>query len=564
MEIEAQVPYGLRPGDTFDVQTPYGLVPVQAPPGSLPGQKICFAMPYAPGGGASRQQPVLLGRVVGAGPPREPRPVGSDGNQAYRVDPKSAQLESLPLLQGIPVQRAEGKMEEIHKGGLLAFERPAFPNRRQFQDAFWIIPFVSVVIAVSAAAVYFSHEVTQKYAKYEDGHNLPAIAGMVAAGAVGGAASLVASLLYAWMAKCAPACVVWTSLLFSPLLLIIGGVVLTVLSFPIPGLVLFLVGALSLTCVFCCYRPFIPFMIQLVKTVASVMSAHPMMVFVSCFGSVVGLAWSLVCGLAFTGAYLHYQNDLANASKGEQYVLYFAAVMIFIWGAQVASNICHVTYCGVFGRWYHQAEESSALRRSLTVALTTSFGSICFGSLLVAAVRAMEMVIRQARLDAQEDGNTCCCVILLVLQCAVACIGDILEYFSEWAYVQCAVRDVSFIDAARITYSFMTCSNLELILQDLLVNSVVSLGALLCGAVGCAAGAGAGFAIGAGAGHVIAGAVIGLWAGLVSGSAAAAIISSGTKSILVLWAEDPEPLLRNFPEIHEEFESRILTKLAQF
>jgi len=305
-------------------------------------------------------------------------------------------------------------------------------------------------------------------------------------------------------------------------------------------------------------------MIQLVKTVANVMSAHPMMVFVSCLGSLAGFAWSLVCGLAFTGAYLKYQHDVDNASKGEQYVLYFAAILIFIWGAQVASNVCHVTYCGVFGRWYHQAEESYALRRSLAVALTTSLGSICFGSLLVAAVRAVEMLIRQARVDAQADGNTCCCVILLVLECVVTCVGDILEYFSEWAYVQCAVRDVSFIEAARITYSFMTCSSLELILQDLLVNSVVSLGALLCGAVGCAAGAGAGFAVGAGSGHVIAGAVIGLWAGLVSGSAAAAIISSGTKSILVLWAEDPEPLRRNFPEIHKEFENRILTKLAQF
>lgn len=60
---------------------------------------------------------------------------------------------------------------------------------------------------------------------------------------------------------------------------------------------------------------------------------------------------------------------------------------------------------------------------------------------------------------------------------------------------QVAVRGVSFIEAARITYSMMTCSNVDYIVQDLLINSVVSLGALLCGAVGAAVGAAAGFAM---------------------------------------------------------------------
>eukprot|EP00440_Ansanella_granifera_P032124 gb/GFBE01034866.1/.p1 GENE.gb/GFBE01034866.1/~~gb/GFBE01034866.1/.p1 ORF type:complete len:562 (+),score=106.88 gb/GFBE01034866.1/:1-1686(+) len=560
MEIEAQVPQGFFPGDTFQVQTPSGLVPIQVPPGAQPGQKLHFTLQ---GGRAGVAHPVLLGTVVGGGPSTWDngfqRPMGG---RPYRVDPTTAQLDSLPLLQGIPVKRAERKMDEIHKGGYLALERPALPVRRRCQDAFWILPFAVVTAAVIAGAVYFSHYVTVEFSEFETNWNLPAVGGMVTAGAVGWGASLVTALLYAALAHYAPACVVWTSLIAGPVLVILGGIALIATS-PILGMICILLGVLSLSCVFCCYRPFIPFMIKLVETVASVMKANPMMVFVSCLGSLLGLAWSLACGLAFTGAYLKYQEDVQNISKGEQYLLYFAAVLIFIWGAQVAYSICHVAYCGVFGRWYHQKEVNVALRKSLSVALTTSLGSICFGALLIAAVRAMEAVLRQARMDAQQDGNACCCVLLLALECVVSCIGDILEYFSEWAYVQCAVRDVSFLEAARITYSFMTCSHLEFILQDLLVNTVVNLGALLCGAVGCAAGAATGFAMGAGTGSVVAGAVIGLWAGLMSGGAAAGIISSGTKTILALWAEDPEPLRRNFPEIHQEFESRIVSRLAE-
>jgi len=557
MQIEAEIPYGLQPGQFFQVQTPQGIKPVQVPTGARPGEKVRFEMPMAPTAAA----PVLMGRV---GP--QAYQAGYQGPaRPYRYDPKTVQVESLPLLQGIPGDKAEMKVNEIHKGGELAVQWPPFPGRRRCQDAFWILPFVVVVIAVVAAAAIYSHEVSKELsADVKAVKNGQEIRLMASAGAVGGAASLLAALGYVILARAAPACVVWTSLIFGPTLTIILGLGLLAVN-TLAGVIFILVGCLSLSCVFCCYRPFIPFMIKLVETVSSVIKTNPMTILVSLLGSLMGIAWTMACGVASAGVYVKYKNSLADASRAQQYALYFAAAFIFLWGAQVASNVAHVTYCGVFGRWYHKVEPSTALRKSLLVALTTSFGSICFGSLLVAAVRAVEALLRRARAQAQEDGNAVCCVLLLVLQCVVQCIGDILEYFSEWAYVQCAVRGVSFIDAARITYAMMTCSNVEYILQDLLVNSVVSLGAFLCGLVGGGAGAAAGFAFGPDNGTTaIAGAIIGFLAGLMCGGSAASIISSGTKTILACWAEDPEPLRQSHPEIHQEFESRILSRMADW
>jgi len=287
-----------------------------------------------------------------------------------------------------------------------------------------------------------------------------------------------------------------------------------------------------------------------------------MMLGVSMLGSVAGLAWSCVCGLAFFGAATRYQSEISESSRGAQYGMYFAAVLIFYWGAQAAYSVCHVTYCGVFGRWYYKVDQGAALRRSLGVALTTSLGSICFGSFLIAGIRALEAVIRMARSEAQSEGNYVSCILLMLLECVVSCLGDILEYFSEWAYVQCAVRGVSFVQAARITYSMMTCANLLFVVQDLLIDSVVSLGALLCGLVGAGVGAATGAAFGA-TPCIVAGAVIGLWSGLLAGGSAAGILSSGTKTILVLWAENPEPLRRMEPTIHQEFETRIMGKLTE-
>jgi hypothetical protein len=345
--------------------------------------------------------------------------------------------------------------------------------------------------------------------------------------------------------------------------MIVSGLALLATVSAIAGLILILLGMLCLSCVFFCYRPLIPFMIKIVEVVSTVIRSHPCAVAVSLIGSVAGIVWTAVCLITFLGAYLEFKNEVDGASSSVQYVLYFFAVLIFVVGGQVAYYVCHVTYCGVFGRWYYGADqEGGVLGRSLSVALTTSFGSICCGSFLIAAVRALEAVLRQGRADAQESGNAVCCVVLCLLECVISYIGDMLEYFSEWSYVQVAVRGTSFVESARITYSMMTCANLLYVVQDLLVDSVVNLGAVLCGLVGGGVGAGVGFAL-SGSEAALAGGVAGLLAGLLAGGAAAGIISSGTKAILVLWAENPAPLEASHPDVHREFEARIYGKLGR-
>merc|ERR1712154_547393 len=136
--------------------------------------------------------------------------------------------------------------------------------------------------------------------------------------------------------------------------------------------------------------------------------------------------------------------------------------------------------------------------------------------------------------DAQSEGNTLTCVILCILEMIIGCIGDIMEYFSEWAYVQVAVRGTSFMNSVRITMGFCTCVNMIYIIKDMLLDSVVSLGALMCGISGAFVGAGFGVAFG-GSLKIAICAFVGLVSGTVAGGSAVGVISSGVKTILVLW-----------------------------
>jgi hypothetical protein len=472
----------------------------------------------------------------------------------------TAQQMDLPLLQGIPVEDAEKKLYEVRRGAEVALRNPFFPQNRAYRDAFWILPFLVMVAAMFLASIHFGIRIEAEASKYP---HLPDLGTVVTAGACGALASLFAAFGYLLLAHRQPACVVWTSLLFSPCLFIVVGISLVLFGSIFFGMILVLLGGLSLSCVFMCYRPFIPFTIKLVECISGVMVENPGIVGVSSLGSLAGLTWSLICGITFVGGYLQYKEQLQDEGAQQQYAILFVCVLVFVWGGQVVYNVCHVTYCGLFGRWYVGTNEAAPLSQSFKVALTSSFGSICFGSFMIAAIRALEVVLRQGRQQAQQEGNYLCCMLMLVLECVIRCIGDILEYFSEWAYVQCAVRGVSFIDAARITYSMCTCANMLYILQDLLINSVVNLGALLCAAVGCGVGAGAGFAMGA-SNAAASGAVIGFFASLMAGGAAAGVVTSGAKTLLAMWAENPEPLQQAHPDINAEFEHRILAKINTF
>jgi hypothetical protein len=466
-------------------------------------------------------------------------------------------------LQGLPDNKAERKIGEIRKGGELARALPVFPEQRAYKDFLWAVIFAVLAVVVLGTSIYFSSTLSKDGVKLEL-PGFPGVATIAAAVFAGAVVSLIAAYIYIALASRAAACVVWTSLLFGPTLSILLGLAVIVLgngaiATLLIGGVLIVMGLLSLSCVLLCWRALVPFMIMLVKVIATIIEGRPMVLAVSVIGSLAGIAWVIVASLAFAGLSVTANFDLQN--KYVRYSTYFVYILALVWGLMVAYNVCHVTYCGVFGRWYHRKDTGASLQKSLGVALTTSFGSICLGSFLVAFIRALEAVVRSARQDAQQEGNVVCCILLLAIECFITCIGDILEYFSEWAYVQCAIRGASFFEAARITYSFFTCANLQYILSDLLLDSVVNMGTFVCAVLGAGAGALVAVLMNTSSPAIAWGAVVGFLSGMVAGGSAVGIISSGTKTILACWAEDPEPLRQTHSEIHAEFESRILSKL---
>jgi len=235
-------------------------------------------------------------------------------------------------------------------------------------------------------------------------------------------------------------------------------------------------------------------------------------------------------------------------------------VFIYFWGAFVIQNVCHVTNCGVFGQWYFGKRES--VRSSLRSSMTTSFGSICFGSFIVAVIQTVEFALRSARSQAKQNGNPVAAIVYCMLECVVACIRDIIEAFTYFSYVQVAVRGLGFLDSAKATFALCTSKNIFALIGLCLVGNVIFMGGLMCGLVAGSAGFATSLQMSTkDEDHWVLG-MFALFVGLSMSFSVLSILRSGFATLAVCWAESDTQLQSLQPSLHNSFSQHAVLREA--
>jgi hypothetical protein len=95
----------------------------------------------------------------------------------------------------------------------------------------------------------------------------------------------------------------------------------------------------------------------------------------------------------------------ASGSAGGLAGVGLLVVFGVIWTQNVLSYVLYVTCGGVVARWYFSLQTDSAVSKSCKAACTNSFGSICFGSLVITIIQFLRFLVRQARAEAEEERN---------------------------------------------------------------------------------------------------------------------------------------------------------------
>ena len=237
-------------------------------------------------------------------------------------------------------------------------------------------------------------------------------------------------------------------------------------------------------------------------------------------------------------------------------------MLLLLWGSNIIDRTCHTAYCGAFSRWYFSVE-GLPLIDSLHVATTTSFGSVCFGGCVGASIKVLYQTARPLQKMAGV-GNCVGSVITCIFDMIIGCTGDLIEYFDDWVYAQCAVRGTSFCVSARSSYALIACNGLPTVITDLLLDFVLLPASTLSGLVGLSV------AVAGDASSLlrrpeelqsidIASGLTGLVGGFIGAGIVLRFFSSGSKSILLCWAENPIPLHEEheFEHLHTELTAKI-------
>lgn len=231
---------------------------------------------------------------------------------------------------------------------------------------------------------------------------------------------------------CASA-IIKASLVISPVICIVGALIMFAKGLVIPGVFLLIIALIQALYAWFVWKR-IPFATVCLQIATSTFRKFKAPLVVNFLMVIIGIAIAIVDVFAWRAINI-FINNLEEQNKSsdpgddtKKYgALYGVMVFLWLWGVlwhcMVAMNVAHTTACGTMGSWFFGQETSGVTFGSFKRAVTTSFGSICFGSLITSFIRALQVMVRAAQ--SQQKSQDAGAVVLVCLAC-IECLIDIL------------------------------------------------------------------------------------------------------------------------------------------
>jgi len=296
----------------------------------------------------------------------------------------------------------------------------------------------------------------------------------------------------------------------------------------------------------------IPFAAINMVTAGTAIKANLGVTIFAMFFTVLQLFWLVLWSVAFAGVYSStYVCDNNNKCDANYGFLFLLFVSLFF-TQQVLQACVHVTVAGTVGTWWVAPEESGFCSRgicnSFIRTVTTSFGSICFGSLLVAIIQALRALANSARNNGDAGFLAC------IAECILGCLASMLEYFNKWAYIYVGIYGYSYIESGKAVMQLFADRGWDAVIADDLVGNAILLTAVVSGIIIGAITMG--YANTQMSGLADEGLTIAFFVGLVIGlcicSVLLSTIASGVNTVIVMFADAPREFESNHPELSQK------------
>jgi len=227
--------------------------------------------------------------------------------------------------------------------------------------------------------------------------------------------------------------------------------------------------------------------------------------------------------------------------------------------SQVVKNTLHVTVSGVAATWYFlypQGNVKNPTSSSFKRAATTSFGSICLGSLILSLIRALRMVVNIA---ANQPGNprngaaaAARACAYCIAQCFLSILDRVVEYVNKYAFAQVAIYGKSFCEAAKATWDLFKVRGFDALINDSVIGIALGFACLMGGLTSAALCSLLSYAVFTSAGEWWVWGLIGFVFGFAMTMLATEVVESAVVALFVCVCEDPATLQRTKPDVYNK------------
>lgn len=274
------------------------------------------------------------------------------------------------------------------------------------------------------------------------------------------ASALVLSFAYVFTARTFPKTFIWVTGILNIVFGLVTALYMLSRRYWSGGIVFLLFSIFTIIC-FITWIPRIPFSALMLTTSVDVAKRYGHVWIVSFIGGLLATAFGAWYSVTLVTVYVKWEpgNNPACAQGGNCSKATVIGLLVFItfaayWITEFLKNAIHTIISGVYGSWYFCSNNmpKGVTRGATRRALTYSFGSISFGSLIVAIINGLRQLCSIARQDAAANGNMGVQIAFCILGCLIGLLDWAVQFLNRYAYSYIALYGKSYIAAAKDTW----------------------------------------------------------------------------------------------------------------
>eukprot|EP00002_Diphylleia_rotans_P038580 TRINITY_DN87_c0_g1_i1.p1 TRINITY_DN87_c0_g1~~TRINITY_DN87_c0_g1_i1.p1 ORF type:complete len:535 (+),score=108.25 TRINITY_DN87_c0_g1_i1:107-1711(+) len=430
-----------------------------------------------------------------------------------------------------------------------------FAETGEYRDVFWMVLFYAHLIAIAVILIVNSGKIEESVS--DDADEVKVSSEDMERTAIFFVIACLTATALAFLSleamKRYPTQLLWFGMIFS--LMVHTAMVILCFAYGSVGLGIVLLIFLGFHILWVYHaRQRIPFSAAILEAMIECVQLYPAMVTATFAVLVVQIAWLAIWIYTASITFIA-ENNEDQEGESSSVILFLFLMLSYLWTSEVLKNIVHVTVAGTTATWYfHATERVNPTLQALKRALTTSFGSICLGSLIVSVVRLLRFLAESAKNNARSNDNVIAYVFLCIAECVLRIIERLIEIFNYFAYIQIAIYGSTFMQAGKDSWNLFKSSGIDLMVNDSLIDGVLLLLSVVGGMItGLATGAWYASSVGGDAWVLVA--LLGFLVGFLILTLVMSVVDSGVNTIFICYAEDPQALTVSHPKLANHFQA---------